>query len=211
MNNTKIKICGIKDTRLIDELTKLNIDFIGINFIESSKRFINSKSAKAISQKLSSKKTKIKLVGLFQDHDKSLVNELSNDLNLDYVQLCGNESIEYLEGLEKKIIKTIHIKKELEIEEINQKINLYLEKSDYVILDTYSKSSSGGTGVSFNWDKYKTLFNKRVFVAGGLNPKNIGDLIKSHNPWGVDVSSGVEHEGEKSIKKIKDFIKFKEK
>ncbi len=191
MNNTKIKICGIKDTRLIDELTKLNIDFIGINFIESSKRFINSKSAKAISQKLSSKQTKIKLVGLFQDHDKSLVNELSNDLNLDYVQLCGNESIEYIEGIEK--------------------INLYLEKSDYVILDTYSKSSSGGTGVSFNWDKYKTLFNKRVFVAGGLNPKNIGDLIKSHNPWGVDVSSGVEHEGEKSIKKIKDFIKFKEK
>ena len=51
--------------------------------------------------------------------------------------------------------------------------------------------------VSFNWDKYKTLFNKRVFVAGGLNPTNIRDLIKSHNPWGVDVSSGVEHEGEK--------------
>ena len=57
MNNTKIKICGIKDTRLIDELTKLNIDFIGINFIESSKRFINSKSAKAISQKLSDRKS----------------------------------------------------------------------------------------------------------------------------------------------------------
>ena len=107
MNNTKIKICGIKDTRLIDELSKLNIDFIGINFIESSKRFIDSKSAKAISQKLSSKKTKIKLVGLFQDHDKSLVNELSNDLNLDYVQLCGNESIEYLEAIEK--LSLIHI------------------------------------------------------------------------------------------------------
>ena len=210
MNDTKIKICGVKDIEIISELIKLKIDFIGINFIESSKRFINIDIAKKISKLLSKKNIKIKLVGLFQNHDNNLVNEISNKLNLDYVQLCGNESIEYLDDIDRKIIKTIHIKEGLDIEEIKKVIDLYLEKSDYVILDTFSKLSSGGTGKSFNWDKYQSLFNNRVFVAGGLNPSNIGVLIKSYSPWGVDVSSGVEHEGKKNIKKIKDFIKFKE-
>ena len=208
MNNkdTKIKICGIKDIKIVKDLLNFKIDFLGLNFIENSKRFIDKNTAFDICNKIKETKKSVKIVGLFQDHEKEHINKLVKFVGLDYVQLCGNESLEYVNAIDCKSIKTIHIKPDDNVDEINGKINNYLQTCDYVILDTFSKKSSGGTGKTFDWKKYKELFAKNIFLAGGLNPDNINNAVKISNPWGVDVSSGVETNGKKDVNKILNFI-----
>tara|TARA_B100001996_G_scaffold146303_2_gene111469 strand:- start:753 stop:1394 length:642 start_codon:yes stop_codon:yes gene_type:complete len=205
-NETKIKICGIRDTNIIEKISKLEIDFLGLNFIENSKRYIQKDTALEISKLLHLTNNKINLVGLFQDHEINHVNKITELINLDFVQLCGKESVEYINSINTKVLKVIHIKPSHNIQEVEAKINKYLSKCEYVILDTFSKKSSGGTGEVFNWEKYSSLFSKKVFVAGGLNHNNISKIVNLHNPWGVDVSSGVETDGKKDIDKIKKFI-----
>ncbi|MBC78673.1 MAG: N-(5'-phosphoribosyl)anthranilate isomerase [Chloroflexi bacterium] len=205
-NETKIKICGIRDTNIIEKISKLEIDFLGLNFIENSKRYIQKDTALEISKLLHLTNNKINLVGLFQDHEINHVNKITELINLDFVQLCGKESVEYINSINTKVLKVIHIKPSHNIQEVEAKINKYLSKCEYVILDTFSKKSSGGTGEVFNWEKYSSLFSKKVFVAGGLNHNNISKIVNLHNPWGVDVSSGVETDGNKDIDKIKKFI-----
>ena len=75
------------------------------------------------------------------------------------------------------------------------------------LLDTHIKSAFGGTGLSFNPQIAKEVAAKYpVLIAGGLNPENVGDLICEAKPWGVDVSSGVETDGKKDVRKIKYFV-----
>ena len=68
------------------------------------------------------------------------------------------------------------------IKEVKKKINDYLLICEYIILDTYSKKASGGTGKSFDWNEYSSLFSKKVFVAGGLNPDNVSEVVKTYAP-----------------------------
>jgi len=203
---TKVKICGIKDTNILKKINDLKIDYLGINFIENSKRFIEKEIAIKISEELKLSSKKINLVGLFQDHDIKLVNKTIDLINLDFVQLCGKESTEYVKAINSKTIKVIHIKESDSVQDVGSKIKFYLAVCDYIILDTYSKKSSGGTGKVFNWKKYSSLFSKNIFVAGGLNPNNISEIISIYKPWGVDVSSGVESNGIKDFNKIRKFI-----
>lgn len=75
---------------------------------------------------------------------------------------------------------------------------------DYYLID----SPGGGTGKSFDWkllDKFN-LDASKLILAGGLNPDNVQEAIRVVKPAGVDVSSGVETNGAKDIKKIKQFI-----
>ncbi|SVE05886.1 uncharacterized protein METZ01_LOCUS458740, partial [marine metagenome] len=75
-------------------------------------------------------------------------------------------------------------------------------------LDNYDESLPGGTGIKFNWQLVAGTANKKnVFLGGGLNPENVISAIKKVDPWGVDVSTGVEKNGEKNPLLIRSFIK----
>ena len=89
-NKTKIKICGIKNVKIIEKIIKLKIDFLGLNFIEESRRYIEKNSALEIVRTIK-KNSKINIVGLFQDHTISYVNKTNKENNINNVQLCGNE------------------------------------------------------------------------------------------------------------------------
>ena len=210
-NNPKIKICGIKENRTAKLLVDLEVDFVGLNFINNSSRYLNEKNAKHISDYIDdyreSKKSQIQKVGLFLNEKIEKLNHLTKIYNLDFVQLCGNEDIEYISMVEKPVIKVVHIKKKMNFDELKNNIKSFFSVSKYIILDTFSKSSAGGTGETFDWSEYKKLFNKNIFIAGGLNPDNIKDFSNSYLPWAIDVSSGVESNKEKDPEKINLFIK----
>jgi phosphoribosylanthranilate isomerase len=81
---------------------------------------------------------------------------------------------------------------------------------DAFLADTYSKDLPGGTGKVGNWEAVRALVQSSttpVILAGGLNPGNVREALHAVNPWGVDVSSGVEQSpGKKNINRVREFI-----
>src|SRR5579859_3822146 len=100
----KVKICGVRSLTAAKTAISAGADFIGLNFVPSSKRYINEKTALVIAQYA---KDKVALVGVFQDASVYYVNKLAKELKLDYVQLHGTENVAYMQQMSVPIIKRV--------------------------------------------------------------------------------------------------------
>lgn len=180
-----VKVCGI--TRCIDALfaEELGASAVGFVFYKKSPRFIDIASVAKISLKLG---PFIGRVGVFVNEAPEVILRTVRDACLTAVQLSGTEDpdiLEYLGGI--PVVKALHVNSDFEPNIIDR------YKASAYLLDTGMKDSYGGTGVPFDWDLVKPCRDHgRIILAGGLNPNNIGDAISNVQPWGVDVSSGLE-------------------
>jgi len=81
---------------------------------------------------------------------------------------------------------------------------------DALVLDSYSPATPGGTGQTLDWAvarEFVAASPTKVLLAGGLRSENVAEAIRLVQPWGVDVSSGVEAEpGKKNLDAVKRFI-----
>ena len=180
---------------------QLGADYVGFNFYESSPRYIEGGRAKKIIGKLP--KT-IKKVGIFVNERLDNVIRIAKNLNLDLIQLHGDETPAYCRQLKKemnkKIIKSFRVKNKSDLDKIKE------YNVDYYMFDSHMEGLFGGTGRTFNHSLLKNI-GKKFFLSGGLNAKNIKKAIKTAKPFAVDTASGVEEKtGKKDIKKIKKFI-----
>jgi len=198
-----IKICGITNFDDAKLAEKYGADIIGFIFAES-KRKIELKVAIKISAKLKN----VYKAGVFVNEKPEKINTLIKKLNLDFVQLCGNEKIKDIKSIKQaKVIKAIRVKDKKMLLKAIKKYAKYIYA---FLLDNYKKGKYGGTGEKFNWNFIEIMkkFNKPYFVAGGLNPENISELLIKYKPYGIDISSGVEEKpGKKSPEKIKNLFK----
>ena len=199
---TRIKICGI--TNLDDGLEAIaaGVDALGFVFVPNTPRYITPSQAKLVIKQLPPFITN---VGLFVDNEIGEIEDIVNHCKLDAVQLHGNESPEMCSqiSLQTKVIKSFHVKKEPQV--LRNEIENY--RVDAYLLDTFIKGKAGGTGQTFDWRIAEGL-SQRIIVAGGLTPNNIGTAIAQLQPYGVDVSSGVEKSpGKKDTNKIYSFVR----
>ena len=199
---TRIKICGI--TNLDDGLEAIaaGVDALGFVFVPNTPRYITPSLAKLVIKQLPPFITN---VGLFVDSEIDEIEDIVNHCKLDAVQLHGNESPEMCSqiSLQTKVIKSFHVKKELQV--LRNEIENY--RVDAYLLDTFIKGKAGGTGQTFDWRIAEGL-SQRIILAGGLTPDNIGTAIAQLQPYGVDVSSGVEKSpGKKDTNKIYSFVR----
>jgi phosphoribosylanthranilate isomerase len=194
--NMLVKICGIRTKEAAEAAVQAGADFIGFVFADS-KRNISAERAAIIAQGLP---TQVKKVGVFVDEQPERMIEIAKLVGLDYLQLHGDESVDIASQLPFNIIKAIPAEP------------FYLNKiqgypCDYYLIDSPSENR-GGSGKTFNWElmeKYD-LDRKKLLLAGGLTEGNVQKAIEIVHPIGVDVSSGVETNGEKDVVKIKRFI-----
>ena len=201
----QVKICGIKNIEAAEASIENGANYLGFNFIKSSKRLISPEDSLLIVNKVrkSFPGKNFKCVGLFDKELFSEVEKIVEYSKLDMIQLCGDGDMDS----SIPSIKQIRIKPEDNEDEIIKKIQDYLMIHNYVILDTFKEGKLGGTGEKFDWNSLKNIIRTtNVFTSGGLNLSNISDLIKNFKPFAIDVSSGVETEGEKDPIKIKDFL-----
>lgn len=188
-----VKICGITTSETAEAAAAAGADFIGFVFA-ASRRKITPESAKMIARSLSSS---VKTVGVFVNETVEQMVNIAEYVGLDYLQLHGDEGEAVSKQLPRPVIKAFSVKdKSIK--------NIMNYPCDYYLID----SPGGGTGKSFDWnllDKFN-LDASKLILAGGLNPENVQEAIRVVKPAGVDVSSGVETNGAKDIKKIKQFI-----
>lgn len=199
---TKVKICGITDLRDALKAYELGADFVGFIFFEKSPRKIDVEQARVIIEDLPKDLLK---VGLFLDQDPESVMPVARRCHLDILQLHGNEDPGYCNRLKKdfRVIKSFKVKDASSIKGAYK-----YDRVDYYLFDTYVEGVPGGTGKTFSWDILTgKQFKKPIFLAGGLNPKNVGEAIKKVKPYAVDVASGVEKSpGKKDYGLLKEFI-----
>ncbi|HYK71523.1 MAG TPA: phosphoribosylanthranilate isomerase [Pseudoneobacillus sp.] len=194
----KVKICGVQDRQTAQFAVKAGADAIGLVFAESKRR-ISREQAKEIAAALPSNILKI---GVFVNETKENLEAIFEEVGLTHVQLHGDESPDFCKKLDLPIIKAIQIASENDI----QKINHY--DCEYILLDSPFGKYRGGNGTTFDWQLLANQeFQKdRLILAGGLTLENVQEATELVNPFMVDVSSGVETNGFKDMKKIKLFI-----
>ena len=204
----EIKICGIntKESAVASHGAK----YIGFVFCEDSPRFIQPSVVKRFIPYLSMSQKK---VGLFVNEKIDLIKKITLDLELDMIQLHGDEDESFIRKLKlltnRKIIKAVPIKTVKDIK-ISEEFKNFC---DMILFDTKTNNQFGGTGTSFDWKLLKNFkTSKKWMLAGGLNINNIKKALETAKPDIVDISSGVEKErGVKCEEKIRNFIKYVEK
>ncbi|MFA5865634.1 MAG: phosphoribosylanthranilate isomerase [Phycisphaerae bacterium] len=214
-----VKICGITNSTDAKTARDAGADFVGLVFVETSKRYLEIEQAEKILVGLGGE---IKPVGLFADQAILDVLDTVLCLGLKIIQLHGRESPDYLNRLMKELpacrfIKAMMITGPESIEEMQSYFRLIEDKSR-ILAFLLDGPSGGGMGIGFNWSEvaHLLLAAKKdlppIFLAGGLTIDNVSDAIRILNPDGVDVSSGVETApGRKDAEKVQKFIALAKK
>ena len=213
----KVKICGIRDGDSAVEAAGAGADFLGVNLVEGVRRQLTRFQAQEVvrNYRIRARDHRInrlrdkgpRVVGLFRNQDARWVNSATQQIDLDCVQLCGDEDETYIRSMWKPVLRPIHVKPSMSRDELSDLVDHHLELDRIVLLDTYDENTPGGTGKTFDWSIAEGIVNREgVLLAGGLNPENVDDALQQLTPWGVDVSTGVETDGVKDHAKIRAFI-----
>ena len=190
----KIKICGLKRMEDIEIVNKYKPDYIGFVFADS-KRKVSYNLARKMKQNLD---PSIKSVGVFVDADIDEILNLYDDGIIDFAQLHGRESEDYINKLRQKSNCHLKIINSIEMSDKTDLLKYDNSMADYLLLD-----SGKGSGKTFDWQLIRNDLKKEFFLAGGLNTDNISLAIKDVNPFAVDLSSSLETDGYKDEIKIK--------
>ena len=201
----KLKICGMTSFEQLQKLGQLGVDFAGLIFYENSKRFVGNKLN---SRKSGIRNLQIKKVGVFVNAGIDQVGKEVKEYGLSYVQLHGDESVEFCKALRNfvSVIKAIRINEETDLE---RELTAFEEACDYLLFDTDSKQYGGG-GKQFNWERLKlSNITKPFFLSGGIGLEEVNKLKNFHHPmlFAVDVNSRLEIEpGIKDMDMVKAFM-----
>jgi phosphoribosylanthranilate isomerase len=175
----QVKICGICDAAGAAAAIEAGADLIGFHFCSSQRR-VTPEEAKAIIDGLALRPS---IVGVFIDQDADEVRQIAEFVGLDLLQLHGSELPGFDAG--RPVMKVLKVK--------DGQIPDAEAWPDPVMLDSWSADQRGGTGQVWDWELARPLLTaRRVFIAGGLEPGNVGKVVSGFKPYGVDVSSGVE-------------------
>lgn len=197
---TKIKICGLRRNQDVDIVNAFLPDFAGFILSNGFRRTVLKDDFLRLARNVD---PSIKKVGVFVNEPFESI--LDYALNLDVLQLHGDESLEYAGRLrtetDKTIIKAVRAKSPDDIERFND------YPCDYMLIDAYKEGEYGGTGKVADWSIIKKAeIKKPFFLAGGISADNVSDAISELSPFCVDVSSSVETNGYKDELKVKELI-----
>jgi phosphoribosylanthranilate isomerase len=189
---TYIKTCGMTRLEDIAAVNEAHPDMCG--FIIDFPKSTRSVSAEQQIELASRLDPTICSVGVFVNAPINQIVALAHLGSIQAIQLHGNEDENYIAHLRKQC--TLPIIKAFQIKNANDLAKADASSADIVLLD-----SGQGSGKSFDWSLLQT-FARPYLLAGGLNPQTIPEALNSLNPWGVDLSSGLETNGLKDREKI---------
>ncbi|MCV9888354.1 phosphoribosylanthranilate isomerase [Metabacillus halosaccharovorans] len=202
MNKPIIKFCGVQSLNDLKVVCHSLADYIGFIFAESKRKV----DPLLVAEWLKEVDTTKKVVAVFVNPIDEEIENVLKHVPVDVIQFHGNETIDQIRRIghsfDGQLWKALH-HHDKTIDEMEH----YHSVIDGFVIDSRTKGQWGGTGVRFDWDavpKYIDLTNrlkKLCLIAGGVNEKNISELLSLH-PQGIDLSSGIEKDQKKSSEKV---------
>src|SRR3989475_5981309 len=170
----RIKICGICDLEGANAAVDGGADLIGFHFCSSDRR-VSPEEALAIIDELS---VRPKVVGVFIDQPAEEVRQIAEYVDLDLLQLHGSEPVGFEAG--RPVMKVLKVR--------DGQVPGTDDWPDPIMLDSWAADQRGGTGRTWDWEVARPLFASRsVFIAGGLEPGNVGKVVSEFETYGVHV------------------------
>ena len=198
--DVKVKICGITNAADAEAAVELGADALGLMFYPGSPRYIPLERAQELARLMP---PHVLRTGVFADPNPADVFAAIHLCQLNLLQFHGAETPEFCLQFGLMTMKAFRIR------DADSLLSLSAYHTDAFLLDSHVAGQPGGTGEIFNWDLALPAkkFGKPIFLAGGLTPQNVAEAARKVEPFGVDVSSGVEQSpGKKDAKKMQDFI-----
>ena len=187
---TKVKICGLSTKEAVETAVSAGADYIGFVFAPS-KRQVTLEQAIELAKFIPSH---IQKVGVFVSPSRVELLEAIDKVGLDLVQVHGQVADDLFEDLPCDSIQAVQLDGEGHVPN---------SQADYLLFD----APVAGSGQTFDWGRLDTTeLAQPFFIAGGLNEDNVARAIQHFSPFTVDVSSGVETDGQKDHEKIRRFI-----
>ena len=198
----KIKICGITNAKDAEAAVTAGADALGFVFYTQSPRCIEPAVAKRIIAQLP---PFVLPVGVFVDHDRDTILKVFDECGLALAQLHGEETPTFCESLGRPVLRALRLRDRgslLALAEYKGRMGVR-----GFVVDAFSTKAYGGTGQTGDWFLAREVAQAApILLAGGLTPNNVQEAIRQVQPYGVDVSSGVEERpGQKNHEKIRAF------
>ena len=200
MRDQKVKICGVNNLSILEEIVNLEIDFVGFIFFEKSPRNVNNNFLELLTD-FNFKKTKP--VCVYVNPDEEFVYKTSSYLNNPILQFHGDEDSSFCESFGLEYWKAIRIKDKKDFVELKN-----YDSASAILMENHKDGFYGGTGESFNWELLKNINTDRhnLILSGGINSQNVDNALTTKS-WCIDINSGVESEvGKKDINLIKNIV-----
>lgn len=203
----QVKICGISEPQTLQAAIDAGARFIGLVFYPPSPRHVSFDTAWTLARMIP---TGVRVVGLFVDPDDALLDQMATGIQLDMIQLHGQESPARVAEIKSRynipVMKAIRVATADDLEYLDG----YEAAADWLLFDAKPENAAlpGGTGESFDWSILENRsFKKPWMLSGGLTQDNVAEALSILSPTAVDISSGVESSrGVKDAGKIKAFI-----
>lgn len=191
----RVKTCGLSRTEDIVVANELRPDCVGFVFWPKSRRYVTPETAAELRVLLS---PDIPAVGVFVDEDPTVVADLLQQGTIQVAQLHGHEDETYIAALRQTTSAPIW--KAFKLRTPEDAAAAEASAADLVLLD-----NGYGTGETFDWSLVRDV-HRPYLLAGGLTPENVTEAVKTLEPFGVDVSSGIETDGHKDPDKMRMFL-----
>jgi len=197
--SVRVKICGIRTVADARAAVAAGADYLGVNFHPPSPRFVEAGQARAIVEAV----VGTPVVGVFVDLPRAEVEWLAAEVGLAALQFHGEEDPAYCTGWDRPTLKALRVRPGDDAAALASRY-----RTDYILLDSYVAGVPGGTGVRLDPESARGIPPERLFVAGGLTPDTVAEVVRALRPYAVDVASGVEERpGVKDHDKIDAFIR----
>ena len=187
---TKVKICGLSTKEAVETAVSAGADYIGFVFAPS-KRQLTLEEATELAKFIP---VNVKKVGVFVSPSRAQLLEAIDKVSLDLIQVHGQVADDLFEDLPCASIQAVQVDGDGHVPN---------SQADYLLFD----APVAGSGQTFDWGQLDTSgLAQPFFIAGGLKEENVAKAIQHFTPYAVDVSSGVETDGQKDQEKIRRFI-----
>ena len=192
-----VKTCGLSRPEDIVIANQLRPDAVGFVFWPKSRRFVADATAARLRKH---REPSTLTVGVFGDEDPAEVAGLLQQGTLQVAQLHGHEDETYIAALRQ--MTSAPIWKAFKLRTPEDAAAAEASSADLVLLD-----NGYGTGETFDWSLVRDV-HRPYLLAGGLTPENVTDALDALEPFGLDVSSGIETDGYKDYDKMRRFLEL---